>query len=649
MNPFDYIQNWSIFRTLKNKHALFTKRIKEISHFSLNFFPLNYSELCFNEFEFNDDKLIRISYYIEIPKLQYSLEFENYLLNVEKSYLYDDTLPNIDKIYNDFLKFKGIGQNSNNDIKASINWNTDLSQEENNKVFKCRVDDTNKVNVIYQNSFHFSKYFYDIIPKMLQCAKLFFENEYPAIIIESQNGGGMPFLYAILLQILQPRIEMKDYRSFRVTSTSENYLKNKSQFKGRYTQSNCQELKNYDDITKFYFDDYGDNSIQHKRTDPIDVLPKIYRLALKEFMNEFKNNKNIKNPTDIIIFTDSFSFSAGSGFIKGFQNTGGAVTVGYYGNPKIQGTEMYDASQSSSQVEHFDNTNLKNELIKIGFDRIGVTIAESYNFHQNDIKNQIPREYDIDTVDFRVNIYSDYSDEKYQEFIDEGLKIHKLLNVNNECNPKNTKLLLHSEECKNIHSYEHSHGGYQCDDKGQWNKLNCQPYYCDDGYYFDQIQKLCLQNCNFEGEKAYFIYENNFDKTFKIEKDKKYYFIFTWYQKRHYASGNKYISNEHIKMIEGNRINDYDYEIKEINALNKILLHLFKKFTSYSFIKKLNSLIFFEDSDEDYVLYIENAYKNPNTNIKIAKINESITMDDILNINTGYFSDLKENKTIFKR
>ena len=54
------------------------------------------------------------------------------------------------------------------------------------------------------------------------------------------------------------------------------------------------------------------------------------------------NNENLKKPTDIIIFTDSYSFSATSAFIKGLQNIGGAVIVGYYGNPQIKGTEKME-------------------------------------------------------------------------------------------------------------------------------------------------------------------------------------------------------------------------------------------------------------------------------------------------------------------
>ena len=70
--------------------------------------------------------------------------------------------------------------------------------------------------------------------------------------------------------------------------------------------------------------------------------------------------KILKKPTDIIIFTDSYSYSATSGFIKGFQNTGGAIIVGYFGNPKIKGTDLFDGSQSFSSVKSINNFYLYN-------------------------------------------------------------------------------------------------------------------------------------------------------------------------------------------------------------------------------------------------------------------------------------------------
>ena len=171
---------------------------------------------------------------------------------------------------------------------------------------------------------------------MIKCIKTFLTNEYPVIIIESKNRGGSNLLYSVLLQILQTRIEMRDSMSYRVTKISEEYLKLKNNMRGQLSISDCKIINSYQDFNKFYLDSYGEESINHNRTNPIDKIDELYRLALREFREEIKNNKNLKKPTDIIIFTDSYSVSAASGLIKGFQNTGGAVVVGFYGNPKIR-------------------------------------------------------------------------------------------------------------------------------------------------------------------------------------------------------------------------------------------------------------------------------------------------------------------------
>ena len=75
-----------------------------------------------------------------------------------------------------------------------------------------------------------------------------------------------------------------------------------------------------------------------------------YRNIMRQYREKFKNSQNLKRPTDIIIFTDSYSFSATSGLIKGFKNSGGAIIEGYYGNPKIKGIDLFDGSQSISNV-----------------------------------------------------------------------------------------------------------------------------------------------------------------------------------------------------------------------------------------------------------------------------------------------------------
>ena len=540
IDPFDYIQNWSKFKGLKSPHAHFTKRIAEISHFYLYNHPLNYSELSLNEYEFEDDKILRIPYYFEIKEIK-DLKFNNYLLNVIKA---EDTneIPSIDKIYNNYLIFKGekkqqLRQITNQNLK--VDWDKDLSYIENNnnkRFIKCRVDDTNKVNVIYQNSFHF----YSVekaISKIIKCVKKFYLNNYPIIIIESKNGGGVVRIYSVLLQILQPKIEFTDYRSYRITPILEEYLKTKK-FSDNINTLDCSAINSYQDIKNFIEDSYGDSSIHHNRTYPHDPIDKSHRLALRELRKELLNNNQYykKKPTDIIIFTDSYSFSATRCLIKGFQNTGSAVTVGFFGNPKIEGTDLFDASQSSSTIDKLENSKIKYELKKYGFELSSITFAESYNFHQQNVKDQIPREYALDPVDFRFNFYSDYSDEKYDDFIKEGLKIHKMLNEDKKCNSKNDILFLDDDKCSIIDGNIYAHGGYKCGSDNKWNTSDCEPYYCDEGYYFDQIQKKCIKNCEFANEKGLFIDEDNYEKTFDEENNIKYTFIFLLYGEKKYFS-----------------------------------------------------------------------------------------------------------------
>ena len=645
IDPFDYIQNWSKFMKTKNKHAQFSISMREISSFDLYLHPLNYSDISINEYEFDDREILRIGYYINAPII-INLEFENFLTNTMKYNELTDKISDIDNIYEEFLIFKGKKQRFNSNIKANLDWN--ISHIYKSHIFKCRVDNIKQVNVIYQNSFNFGK-IYEIMGKMLNCTKLFLTNTYPVIVIESNNGGGKVVLYNILLQILQTRIEMKEYRSFRVTPTSKDFLEKKD-FTNHISTDDCKEINNFKDITKFYIDSYGNNLIEHNRTAPVDSIKKIFRIALEEFRKEVKDSKNLKKPTDILILTDSYSYSATSGFIKGLQNTGGAVIIGYYGNPKIKGNDLYDGSQSPSEVVKLEKTEVYKELEKNGFRIVGITIGESYNFHQKDIKDQIPREYSLDPVDFRVNIYSDYSDEKYDLFIDEGLNIYKRINQNNECNSKNDKLLLHSDNCYTINGDTHAHGGYKCNKEGKWDMNDCQPYYCDYGYYFDQNknQKKCIENCKFPNVESYFIYEGNFDKTFNIDLNKEYNFIFTLYNISKYVNSQNKFIKKRILTIKGNKIYNYDYTIKEVYT-DLDLLNMDEDYSTFSFINPTGSLINFENTEKDFVLYLDNVYKSSKTQLKLAKYNNEMSIDDMLNPKSKYFIDYNDNIKIFPK
>ena len=218
----------------------------------------------------------------------------------------------------------------------------------------------------------------------------------------------------------------------------------------------------------------------------------------KETRKKYYDKNHLKKPTEIIIFTDFRAFSATSFFIKGLQETGGAILVGYRGNPKLK-DEPLDASQFPSDLIVIDGTEMDKTLKECGFDLKTVTAYETFNYTYQK-ENPIPREFLINPVDERVNIFQAYDDSLYNDFINEAKKIFKKYNIDKECNPNNELLLFEPDggECYNFENISHAHGGYQCDKETKhWSSI-CKPYYCDIGYYFDTYKNICVEDIRTE-------------------------------------------------------------------------------------------------------------------------------------------------------
>ena len=205
----------------------------------------------------------------------------------------------------------------------------------------------------------------------------------------------------------------------------------------------CKFSGNLEDLGKTidnygYSDEFKEN-INHNRTKVLyDNIDKSMRKKLEQIRTKNLEKKDyLKNPTDILIFTDSYCFSACSVFIKSFQNTGGAIIVGFNGNPKL-GIDEFDASQSASSVQVFEDKEYYN-LQSLGYIINGITFEETFDeSYQN--PNPIPREYNIDLVDERVAIYAPYSDDLYNDFLNKAGDIFKKYETN--CNKNNPRLLL---------------------------------------------------------------------------------------------------------------------------------------------------------------------------------------------------------------
>ena len=367
--------------------------------------------------------------------------------------------------------------------EEEIEWDIELIEDESVKL-KCRVDHKNQVNVLVQNDFML-KNITEAITDISTCCQVFHLNEYPIIIIEARNVGGIADLALLFMELLQTAFDSTEYISFKPDDIvfSGNSLP--------FTNPNTCEISNPIKDKIKISDDYGDG-ITHIRT----PIYNYYNKDKKQFLNQMRidliNKYGFKKPTEIIIFTDGFSYSATSFFIKGLQKEGGAIIVGYLGNPNITGVDEFDGSQSPSTVQNYNNTEYSKQLNNLGYHINGITTGETFlNPYE---KNQIPREYQLNPVDERVEIYQTYTDEIYEQFVSEGLKIFEKYKT--QCNPKNKKLTLFTDDCYNITNLTnltHEHGGKICGDDGLWTD-KCTPIFCDLGYYFDDYTKKCEIN-----------------------------------------------------------------------------------------------------------------------------------------------------------
>ena len=446
----------------------------------------------------------------------------------------------------------------------------------------------------------------------------------------------------------------------------------------------CETYNNSNELFKtIEVDDYG-NNILHNRT-------KIFNFGMSKYDRlKYNNNRyfyknKLRKNSEILIFTDSFSYSATSVFIKGLQNTGSAIIVGYNGNP-ILNNESFDASQSPSFIfPHYypcieedgkcvsceDNNvyeisekyklcfvkdeNFK-ELFNLNIIFRQVTIVETYddNYKNNTHNYKIPREYLIDEIDFRSNLYNKYTDERYDEFIEEGKKIFN--DFQTKCNPKNEKLVFESEKCNfddNI-----TFGGFLCDKNGSWSNT-CKGYYCEIGYFYDQFEQKCIKDPCFLKSKYY---EKAIDEEITIIKDKEEilsflnpnftYFIISDYdfvyqdnylKTKFYCFNPQLFQSNNIFLNKRKNLQE-DVKVKIKSFDNKINCRVIRNETNF----KINNIIqvnnetkqevLFFQSDKDYILYLNS--EDGNSQIYGIEYNNSIQPEDIVNLKTDKFNDI---------
>ena len=334
-----------------------------------------------------------------------------------------------------------------------------------------------------------------IIQLIKKCVELFDTNNYKIVLILNQNGGGIELVSQSLVEYIQPYITSRFYSTFR---------------KGEYLD------KYYD----FNFEDHSivetckvpDKKYVLDNTNTVDydgVINKVtYSLRRfgqyrKEFNEEKKILKNKRKPTDILIFTDGYSASSASLFTKSLQNEGGAIIVGFNGNPLDN--SIFDGSQHFSSVFHYSElVKLEPELMdKMENEGIYFTqICRTSNFFDyRDYK--YPEEYCIKEVDVVSNIY-----ESFDQDVNYDLFMHKANEIfnqyeNNKCNYKNKKLAKLDDKCS-FSDDKLAHGGHPCDDNGNFDLNKCIKVYCDEGYLLDYKENKCVEDPCLEHKKEDF-------------------------------------------------------------------------------------------------------------------------------------------------
>ena len=354
----------------------------------------------------------------------------------------------------------------------------------------------------------------ELTDKLVQCISLFDRNNHPINLILSLNGGGQAYLSQILLSLLCPKVNFNLYGAYRKTQYFKNSEEINSFLSTYYFNSLTCDPLTYDDLVKEeHIINYGDN-ISDTLTETFVLLGKDYKEQIKAFKQSLKNPRK---PTDIIVFTDGFSYSSADIFLKYFQYYGGGITVGYFSNPNLE-NKLFDSGLSPSiTISNYVLNFLTPERFSPLKDKFNLVIPGVQMFYSPD-NMSIPLEFEVAPVDEIVDIYEKFDDSYYDIFIQEAKKILEKYNSTNGCNKNNKKIVLVTSECDGQFGNKYTHGGYECGDDGRWT-TKCVASYCDDGYIFDYNKSECIVDvCSVKDEE---IIEEEEEEEQEEEKEKE--------------------------------------------------------------------------------------------------------------------------------
>lgn len=488
-DPITYIQEFADKHTaVRSPHGRFFNAISAISGTFLSVTPLSQDELNQGlKLVYEDNTQLTLNYYVyyEGPKTSNKLQgiykelFEN---KIDK---YSHPLQNTILYKLERMKRKS---RKRDDPYSSSDGS-----------ISCKYSTEKKVNVLQVTTFNPQNL--DEFPSIYnKCVDLFDTNDDPIIVIVPGNGGGAVAISQDLVRTLSPTMATFETGSFKISKVSE-YLARTSYCSMNQDPETCQERCKVPE-SGYYEGDLGDwynkpRTINYKDSNGNVVSEhKIAQPSKFEMTGyELKRLEKKRKPTDIVIFTDGYCFSACSMFVKNMKQNGGAIIVGYGGNPDTTYDDVFDIGESPTNVledKDLDEYEGYNEITKLR-KQLGIKMRFSYEetYKRNfNFDETYPREYTIELPDRRIKTLHYESMDNVDEFINEGLKV--IEEFKTKCNSNNKQLVKMDDSCKG--KIENGDGGFKCGDNNQWT-TECVTVSCSNfDTIYDETKNKCIEN-----------------------------------------------------------------------------------------------------------------------------------------------------------
>ncbi|ELP87608.1 hypothetical protein EIN_145920 [Entamoeba invadens IP1] len=370
-------------------------------------------------------------------------------------------------------------------VESNLKEDNSYDYESKDANLACKTFETQKVNIMVLKTFYPEDFVPSFFKTLNTCIKQFDTNEYPISLILPMNGGGLGDLVASLEDVFAPQGDSSMIGAVRISDGSVGVIKSSYGMIMDDTET-CEMRYNVtgsdQPLGEWYTNaktvKYGDVEHTHSQESFVSHVDMI-----KE-----KLVNHPRKPTDFVVFTDGFCYSACSVFAKGMADRGNAIVVGFEGDP--EGTiEEFDAGNSPTAVVTQDDTQMPEVTDPLkslgGLMRISFLETFRWNFK---FTETTPREFIMNVVDERTDIFR-FGENKLGQFADETLRIYTKYKT--QCNPKNKRLLKYDSACDSAITIAHAHGGYVCGDDGLWSTV-CAAGYCDDGFKWDFYNQECV-------------------------------------------------------------------------------------------------------------------------------------------------------------